>query len=198
MENEIPIFKPRYSLRTRLMSLGLPAVFFALMCGTSVSFVNFPAIFWMLALVLGLYTSLVPFLIIREIRFANEMVVRRHFLPDRFIAHKELEHIDNDSIQAGGQRIRMGQIVNLDELKDMSHRWKAARILKESQPHKPRKESIYFQSGYGTYASFWGLMFGIIIMLMQPSWLQFDSRWLLGGTFLLVYFAYIYILPKYL
>jgi hypothetical protein len=41
-------------------------------------------------------------------------------------------------------------------------------------------------------------MFGIIIMLLQPPWLHFDPRWLLGGTFLLVYFAYNYIVPKYL
>lgn len=198
MENEIPIFKPRYSTHSRLAILGLPSVFFALMCGASVSFANFPAIFWMLALVLGVYTSLVPFFILREIRFSNEMVVRRHFLPDRFFTYQEFEQIDNDFIQAGGQHIRMGQITNLDELKDMSHRWKAARILKESHHHKPRKEPPYFQSGYGTYASFWGLMFGIIIMLMQPSWLPFDPRWMLGGTFLLVYFAYIYVLPKYL
>jgi hypothetical protein len=80
----------------------------------------------------------------------------------------------------------------------MSQRWKAAKILKESQRAAPKTESLFLQRGYGTYASFWGLMFGIIVMLMDLPWLQLDPRWVLGGTFLLVYLVYIYIVPKYL
>jgi hypothetical protein len=41
-------------------------------------------------------------------------------------------------------------------------------------------------------------MFGIIVMLMLPPQLGLDPRWVLGGTFLLVYLVYIYIVPKYL
>ena len=124
------------------------------------------------------------------------MIVRRHFLPDYFFSHKEFEQITDDSIHAGGQHIRIGQIANLDELKAMSQHWKTGRILTEAQHHIPTKESIYPQRGYGTYAAFWGFMFGIIIMFLQPAWLQVDSRWMLAGTFLLVYFVYIYIIPK--
>jgi hypothetical protein len=198
MEPKFPIFKPRYPLRTRLMILLLPALFFGMLCNTAFFVANFPTIFWLLALAIGSLTSLIPFFIIREVRFPNEMVVRRHFLPDRFFTYKEFEQINSDSIQAGGQRIRMGQITNLDELKDMSQRWRAAKILKESQRPTPEKESLYLQRGYGMYASFWGLTFGIIVMLMDLPWLQFDPRWSLGGTFLLVYLVYIHIVPKYL
>jgi len=198
MEPEFPIFKPRYPLRIRLLMLIPTTLFFGMVCNVALSFIQFPTAFWLLALAFGLLTSLVPFFFLREIRFPDEMVVRRYFLPDRFFSYKELEQINSDSIQAGGQRIRMGQITNLDELKDMSQRWKAARILKESQHRIPKIESPYLQRGYGTYASFWGLMFGVIVMLMDLPWLQFDPRLVLGGAFLLVYLVYIYILPRYL
>ena len=157
------------------------------MCNVAFSVTKFPIVFWLLVLVTGLFTSLIPFFFIREIRFPNEMVVRRHFLPDRFFTYKEFEQINPDSIQAGGQHLRMGQITNLDELKDMTQRWKAAKVLKESQQTKPEIKSFYPQRGYGTYGSFWGLMFGVIFMLMDLPWLQLDPRWVLGGTFLLVY-----------
>lgn len=198
MEPDFPIFKPRYPLRTRLVMLLPTVLFFGMMCNVAISSIQFPTVIWLLALATGLFTSLIPFFVIREIRFPDEMVVRRHFLPDRFFNYKEFEQIDSDSIQAGGQHIRMGQVTNLDELKEMSQRWKAAKILKESQRVTPKVESPYLQRGYGTYASFWGLMFGIIVMLMDLPWLQFDPRWVLGGTFLLVYLVYIYIVPKYL
>jgi len=198
MELDFPIFKPRYPLRTRLVMLLPTVFFFGMMCNVAISSTQFPVVIWLLALATGLFTSLIPFFVIREIRFPDEMVVRRHFLPDRFFNYKEFEQIDSDSIQAGGQHIRMGQVTNLDELKEMSQRWKAAKILKESQRTKPEKVSPYLQRGYGTYASFWGLMFGIIVMLMLPPQLGLDPRWVLGGTFLLVYLVYIYIVPKYL
>jgi len=198
MNPEFPIFKPRYPLHTRLIMLLPSVLFFGMMCNVAFSVANFPMIFWLLVLAIGLFTSLIPFFIIREIRFPDEMVVRRHFLPDRFFTYKEFEQINSDSIQAGGQRLRMGQITNLEELKDMSQRWKAAKILKESQRTVPEKKSFYLQRGYGTYGSFWGLMFGVILMLMDLPWLQLDPRWVLAGTFLLVYLVYIYIVPKYL
>jgi len=198
MEPEFPIFKPRYPLRTRLVIILPTVLFFGLMCSAAFSIANFPMIFWFLALVFGVFTSLLPFFFIREIRFTNEMVVRRHFLPDYFFSYHEFEQINPDSIQARGQSIRIGQVTNLEELKEISKRWKAAKILKETQHNSPKDKSFLLQRGYGTYASFWGLMFGSIVMLMDLPWLQFDPRWVLAGTFLLVYFAYIYIVPKYL
>jgi len=198
MKPEFPIFKPRYPLRTKLIMLLPGALFFGMMCNAAFTFAQIPLFFWLSALGIGLFTSLIPFFFIREVRFPGAMVVRRHFLPDRFFDYKEFEQINSDSIQAGGQRIRMGVVNNLDELKAMAQRWTAARTLKESRGSPQRSEGPYFQRGYGTYAGFWGLMFGVIVMLMDLPWLQFDPRWVLGGTFLLVYFAYIYVVPKYL
>lgn len=196
MEPEIPIFKPRYPLRTRLGMLLPAALFFGMLCVVATSLIQFPTLFWLLALALGLLASFIPFFFLREIRFLDEMVVRRHFLPDQFFNYTELEQIHPDSIQINGQRIRMGEITNLDELKNMSQRWKAAKTLKASQHTPPKQQPIYFQRGYGTYASFWGLIFGVVVMLMDLPWLPLEPRWVLAGTFLVVYFAYIYIVPK--
>jgi len=198
MEKDIPIFKPHYPMHIRLLIIGLPVLFFSMLCGAATILIRLPFIFWLLALIVGIFASCIPFFIIHEIRFVDEMVVRRHFLPDQFFSHKEVEQIDADSILANGRRIRLGQIVNVDELKDMSQRWKAARLLKEAQRALPKKESMYLQRGYGAYASFWGMMFGVLFMLMSPSWLPLDPRWLLAGTFLVVYMLYVYVVPKYL
>ena len=198
MGTKFPIFKPRYPLRTRLFILLPTVLFFGLLCRAIVILVHFPMIFWLLMFASGLFTSLLPFFFIREIRFPGEMIVRRYFLPDYFFSYKEFEQINPDSIQAGGKNIRMGQIINLDELKGITGSWKAAEILKGTQHKVPETKSLFFQRGYGTYASFWGLIFGIVVMLTDLPWLQFDPRWVLGGTFLLVYFTYIYIIPKYL
>jgi len=197
MEPDFPIFKPRYSLRTHLIILLPTVFFFGMICNVTFSYTKFSIVFWVVALAIGLFISLIPFFVIREVRFPNEMVVRRHFLPDRFFSYKEFEQIDGEFILAGGQRIRTGKLDNLDELKEMSQRWKAAKILKEARRAKPENESPYLQRGYGAYASFWGLMFGILIMLMLPPKLGLDPRWALGGTFLLVYLVYIYIVPRY-
>lgn len=197
MRAEFPIFKPRYPLRTRLVMLLPTMLFFSLLCSAIVNLVRFPMIFWLLMFASAMVTSLLPFFYIREIRFPGEMIVRRHFLPDHFFSHEEFEKINPDSIQAGGQSIRMGQVTNLDELMEISQRWKAAEMLKGAQHRVAKPKSLYIQRGYGTYASFWGLMFGIIVTLMDLPWLQFDPRWVLGITFLLVYFIYIYIVPKY-
>lgn len=198
MDSEIPIFRPRYPLRVRLVILGLPALFFIMICGAATTMIHLPFLFWLLALIIGIFASFIPFFIIREIRFLDKMVVRRHFLPDQFFSHKEVEQIEADSIRANGQRIRMGGIANLEELKDMSKRWTAVKLLKEKQHNRLSKESPYLQRGYGMYASFWGLMFGVIFMLMAPPWLPVNPRWLLAGMFLVVYMVYIYVVPRYL
>lgn len=198
MEPDIPIFKPRYSLRIRLGMLLPAALFFGMICVVATSLIRFPTLFWLLALAFGLLASLVPFFFLREIRFLDEMVVRRYFLPDRFFNFKEVEQINRDSILAGGQRIRIGEITNLDELKNMSQRWIAAKTLKESKRPALKQESLYLQRGYGSYASFWGLMFAVVVMLMDLPWLHLDPRLVMAGTFLVVYFIYIYIVPRYL
>lgn len=198
MEPEFPIFKPRYPLNARLRILVPSGLFFAMMCGVATSATPFPYFLWLLMTIVGLFISVTPFFIIREVRFLDEMIVRRHFLPDHFFTHEQFEQIDNDSILAGGRRIRMGRIANLEELREMSQRWKAARLLKESHSGKPKKESLFFQRGYGSYAGFWGLIFSVMVLMMLPSRLPVDPRWVLGGTFLVVYHLYVYIVPKYL
>lgn len=198
MKPEFPIFKPSYPLRTRLIVLLPPVLFFGILCNIAFYTARIPLVFWLFVLTIGLFTSLIPFFIIREVRFPNEMVVRRHFLPDQFFSHEDFEQIKPESIQAGGQRIRIGPVTNLDELQDMAQRWKSARILKESQQSRTEINSFYPQRGYGTYGSFWGLMFGVIVMLMDLSFLPFDPRWVLVGIFLIVYMVYMHIVPRLL
>ena len=77
MEPEFPIFKPRYPLRTRLVMLLPTVLFFGMMCNVAFSIAHFPMFFWLLALAFGLFTSLIPFFVIREIRFPDEMVSSR-------------------------------------------------------------------------------------------------------------------------
>ncbi|MFZ5910368.1 MAG: hypothetical protein ACOYYU_10160 [Chloroflexota bacterium] len=198
MDIESHTFKPKYPFQTRLLFYGLPVIFFALLCGAGSLFVELPDTFWLLALVLAFLTSLAPFFVVREIRFLEEMVIRRHFLPDLFVSHTEFELVNPDSIQAGGRRIRMGPVANLEELRVMAQRWKATCILKEAQRGPLAPASLFPVRGYGMYASFWGFMFGVIVMLMAPAGLRLDPRWLLAGVFLLVYFLYIYVIPKVL
>jgi hypothetical protein len=198
MDIESHTFQPRYPLRARLLLYGLPLVFFAMLCGAGSLFVELPDLFWALVLATAFFVSLLPFFVIREVRFLDEMVIRRHFLPDLFVSHTEFERIDSNSIQAGGQRIRIGPVANLEELRAMAQRWKAARVLKEAQRGPLAPVSLFPMRGYGMYASFWGFMFGVIVMLMTPSGLHLDPRYLLAGAFLLVYFLYIYVIPKVL
>lgn len=198
MDIESHTFKPRYPLQARLLLYGLPLVFFAMLCGAGSLFVELPGLFWALALAVAFMASLLPFFVIREIRFLDEMVVRRHFLPDLFVSHTEFERVNPDFIQAGGRRIRMGPVANLEELRVMAQRWKAACILKEAQRGPLASASLFPVRGYGMYASFWGFVFGVIVMLMTPAGLRLDPRWLLAGVFLLVYFLYIYVIPKVL
>jgi len=198
METEIPVFIPRYPLSTRL-AICIPSVLFpAMLCRVATSAERFPVLFWLMALATGLFISLIPFFIIREIRFADEMVVRRHFLPDRYVSSREFEGFEDDSIRAGGQRMRVGRIENPNEFTEKAKRWAAARILKGSNPAKPKIETFYFQRGYGTYASFWSLIFSVIMMMMASGRPEIDPRLVMGGTFLLVYYLYSRLLPGYL
>lgn len=197
MKPESLIFKPAYTIRTRLVIYLLPILFFGMLSKAAFSSTIFPIIYWLATLAIGLVTSLVPFYIIREVRFPDEMVIRRHFLPDRFFTHTEFEQITVDSIIAGGHHLRVSEITNINQLKKMSERWKASKLLKDNAHKKSSNNFVYPQRGYGTYASFWGLMFGTIVMLINPIWVEIDPRWVMGGTFLLVYLAYIYILPRF-
>jgi len=100
-----------------------------------------------------------------------------------------------DSVLAGGKRLRIGQMENLDELSTAARRWSAARTMENKAPKPERSKPVYPSAGFGPYASFWGLIFGVISIFLMPDILPLDPRWILGGTFLSVYLIYIYVLP---
>jgi hypothetical protein len=192
------VYKPRYSPRLRLLLLLLPALFFLLLCITPFSLISLPTGFWILALLLGILTSLIPFLTINEIRFLEKMVIRRYFLPDLSFSVSEVQLVGTRTVQAGGKTVRLGEIINAEELQAAFQRWKATRLLKSSGSPENPKPPLYPQRGYGTYASFWGLVTGVILMLMNPACLAVDPKWLLAGGFLMVYLIYLYIVPRVL
>jgi hypothetical protein len=198
MEQEPRIFKPLYPPSVRLALVLLPVLFITLLVRAGITRTALPVFFWALAISLGLITSLVPFFLIREIRFLDELVVRRHFLPDAFIAFKDIESIDSVIMLNKGRDIRLGKLRNQDELKTQFQRWRAAKLLKGEQAQPDSLKSLYPQRGYGSYATFWGLVFGVMLTIMAPPWLAIDPRWLLAGSFLLIYSIYIYIIPKIL
>jgi hypothetical protein len=198
MASNYSVFKPRYSITVRLLLTGMPVLFFGFLVIEASIPRLIPSPFWYLTLLLGIVTSLAPFFFIREIRFTEVMVIRRHFLPDIFIKHKEIEKVEGDKIYVDRRRIRIGKLENIRDLKQMLQSWSAARTLKESTGSNPQVRSPYPARGYGGYASFWGILFGVIIMIIGQNWIHVDPRWLLGITFVLVYYSYIYIVPKYL
>jgi len=198
MEKRISAFKPRYPLLIRLFMIGFPLLFFSLLLGGAITPAGLSTLLWLAALILGVITSLLPFIVFREILFLNELVIRRRFLPDLFFKNNEIKPDYSDTLLAKGRSLRIGRPDNLNELKELVHHWSATRTLKEAAGMPVSNSSLYPSRGYGSYASFWGLILGVIVMLLQPHWLPIDPRWLMGGTFLLVYFLYIYIIPKYL
>ena len=198
MEKRISAFKPRYPLLIRLFMIGFPLLFFGLLLGGAITPAGLSTLLWLAALILGVITSLLPFIVFREILFLNELVIRRRFLPDLFFKNNEIKPDYSDTLLAKGRSLRIGRPDNLNELKELVHHWSATRTLKEAAGMPVSNSSLYPSRGYGSYASFWGLILGVIVMLLQPHWLPIDPRWLMGGTFLLVYFLYIYIIPKYL
>jgi hypothetical protein len=196
MEITLHIFKPRYPVEIRLAVILMPLLFFVLLFSAAFSITILPMSFWVLIFSLGVISSLVPFFIIREIRFLDELVVRRHFLPDIFIPFEQIVSFENTIMLSDDRKIRLGKLGNLVELNAHFQRWKAAKLLKGSQSHPDPVKSLYPQRGYGSYASFWGLIFGVLFTSLAPPGFAIDPRWLLAGSFLLVYFIYIYIIPR--
>ncbi len=196
MNNTKTFFKPHYPFRVRLFSTGVPLLFFISVIVAASSPVRVSNLYWLSALLLGLVTSLLPFFIIRQILFLNEMVVRRHFLPDYFIRHTDLSGISRDVIQAGSKGIRIGRLLNAEELSALVQRWSASQTLRSASGVPAHSTAPFPIRGYGSYASFWGLIFGVIAMFLSPPAPAYDPRWILGGTFLFVYLLYIYVVPK--
>ena len=198
MPPEPYIYKPRYSLRLRTIVAGVPALFFFFLCAAPFILNSMPIAVWVFVLLLGVLTSFIPFFTIREIRFLEEMVVRRHFLPDLFFSLNEIEQVGADRLVTTKGRVRMGELTNLEELNEKYRQWKAAKLLKQASRSGTSQSPIFPQRGYGTYASFWGLLIGAIFMMMSPSWLKLDPRWVLAGGFILIYSLYIYVIPRIL
>lgn len=197
MDIEEPVFKPRYGIAPLLAVYGLPLVFFGLLCSAASFFVITSTLFWSLILALGILTSLAPFFFIRYILFHENMVIRRYLLPDAYVDYRDIQAADASAIHTNHGRIRLGNIQNSDELQEMIKRWQAARVLKSAQPtpaNKARPELPV--RGHGTYAVMWGLLLGIVGLYLVPASLNLDSRWVLGGIFVVVYIVYTYILPR--
>lgn len=198
MNPEPLIYKPRFTTRLRAVSILLPVLFFSLLCLTPLSLINVPTGIWALALLLSVPTSLLPFFIIREIRFLDDMIIRRHFLPDLIFSLKEIEQIGPGQIQAAERIVRLGDLANQRDLEECFRQWKAAKLLKESRTPANTKPVYYPQRGYGAYASFWGLVIGVILIMMTSPWLAIDPRWVLAVGFLVVYMLFLQVVPRIL
>ena len=179
-----------------MLVFGLPTAFFTLLIMAASSRLLSTKFIWAVIFLLGILTSLLPFYLIRQILFVGEVVIRRHFLPDQFIGLHEFGGVIGDSVLASGKRIRIRHMENLDELSTAARRWSAARTMEKKTPKPERSKPVYPTAGYGPYASFWGLIFGVISIFVLPDILPLDPRWILGGTFLSVYLIYIYVLPR--
>jgi hypothetical protein len=196
MDQDQPVFKPRYPLVYRLVVLILPIGFFVLLLRGIVAPRTLPITYWYITLLCGMLTAIFPFLIIREIRFADDMIVCRYFLPDVFINYIEAYTIEPTVIRVRQRHIRLGRVQNLEELNDMSKRWSARKALKDSRRNQILTKMVLPSRGVGAYASFWGLVLGLIVAILQPSQLSFDPRWLPGSTFAIIYFLFVYVIPK--
>jgi hypothetical protein len=175
---------------------GLPLAFFVLLIWAAARPSALPPLFWIAILLLGILTALIPFYTIRDILLLDPLVIRRHFLPESLVVVMDIESIGPGTITAGGRQIPIGRMENLEELRSMLDRWKAALALKAAARRPGQVSGNFPTRGYGAYASFWGLVLGVVVMILQPSWLAVDPRWLLGATFLAVYILFIYVLPR--
>jgi hypothetical protein len=198
MDQNIPIFRPRYPLAFKLGFISVPVLFFGMLSyGIGAPSLE-PVIYWYLALVCGGLTAVFPFFFLREIRFVNDLVIRRYFLPDIFVNPREIYTIEAGEIYVRGLRIHIGPLENLEELKGMAKQWSAKQTLKavaRGQASAP----LYLPSrGPNAYAGFWGLMFAVIVVILAPVGPSIDPRWPPGIAFLVVYFVFAYIVPKYL
>jgi len=193
---ETRAFHPRYPLWLRLGRLILTASFFISLFLAAGSPYRYAPSAWLALFGLGTLTSLLPFIGIRDILFLDQLVIRRHFLPEKYVQHNNLALGGPGQIFADGHRIQLGGIENLQELDQAIRRWSAARILKDASGTRRAPLTPYPTRGYGSYASIWGLLLGVISLSMQPAWLHVDPRWMMGGVFLVVYLLYIYIIPR--
>lgn len=196
MDQDQPIFKPRYPFVYRLVFLVLPFGFFALLFRGIVAPRTLPIIYWYVTLLCGILTAIFPFLIIREIRFAEDLIVRRYFLPDFFIHYTETYDIAPHLIQVRQRHLRLGQLQNVEELQAMAKRWSAKQMLKDSRRKRILTNMVLPARGTGAYAGFWGILLGVIVAILQPSELSIDPRWLPGTTFAIIYFLFVYVIPK--
>jgi hypothetical protein len=195
MDQDTPVFKPRYPFPHRLIFFALPVLFVGMFCRGISDPRSLPVGYWYLVLLCGILTALAPFLLIREIRFDRDMVIRRYFLPNTFIKYRDLYTIEMNVIQLSQRRIRLGDLKNIDELKDMTSRWSARQALKETDRGRILAKMAIPSRGVGAYAGFWGLVLGTVVAILQPTTLSFDPRLLPGITFAIIYFLFVYIIP---
>jgi len=195
-DGDARVFRPRYSLGLRIARLGLPIVFFSALTVAAALPIQLPGSIWLVLFAMGVITSLLPFLIVRDILLVERLVIRRFLLPETVLTHLEIESVDALGIVAGGRRIPLGRLKNHDDLAGAVKRWTAARTLKASGGRAPLAQWPYPARGIGGYASIWGIILGLISIVLQPAWLHVDSRWVMGVVFFCVYILFVYVLPR--
>jgi hypothetical protein len=196
MDTNDHIFKPQYPFWKKFAVLGLPVIFIGLIVYGALTVSRLSILFWTGMLILAIIASLAPYFFIREVRFTQSVVVRRHFLPDRFLEADEIASIDAEAIHLSKGHIRLSGLQNVAELQARFQRWKSAKILKEAQNNHQAAAGSFPIRGSGSYAFMWGLFIGVIALFLQPTWLPLDPRWFFGIVFLIVYLIYLYGLPN--
>ncbi|MBN1302903.1 MAG: hypothetical protein JXA13_00605 [Anaerolineales bacterium] len=196
MNNLDHIFKPEYPFLQKHAPTVLPVIFVILILYGTLYAINLPPLFWICMLILAVIASLLPYFFIREIRFTQNFVVRRYFLPDRFLELEEIANIDAHFVHLKNSRIRLGGLTNIEALQARFQRWRSASLLKGRSQKDTGYSTLFPMRGAGSYAFMWGLFTGVTALMLQPDWITLDERWFFGVIFLVVYLLHVYLLPK--
>ena len=105
------IFKPRYSSRSSFALYLWPIsaiafVFFAVDTFRSAAFYSEG----LLAIMFALATFSPPFVYFRAIRFGEQMIVKRYFLPDVVIEYKDITSFQYFSLRTATKRITLSNL----------------------------------------------------------------------------------------
>ncbi len=109
-ENEI-IFKPRYSGRAAfsLYLWPISAIGFVFFTVDAIRTANFYSE-GLLALMFALAAFSPPFIYFRAIKFGEEIVVKRYFLPDLVLAYKDVISFQYISMRTANARISLSSL----------------------------------------------------------------------------------------
>ena len=131
-QNEV-IFKPKYtgSIRFAIFLYPIWAILFLYFLYEFFATQSFnPQGF--LAVIFGLMTFALPFRVFREIRFADQLIVKRYLLPDLVIPYKEIRAFSALEIKAekSGVPLLMMTQNSSAELEQILHKQLSGRKIK--------------------------------------------------------------------